>query len=70
MGSGGSFGGNPYLQHVGVGNAERIERLEVFWPATGETQVFEDVAVDQYLRITEGADAFEVVPRQVRPFQR
>jgi hypothetical protein len=28
--------------------------LEIFWPKTGLTQIFRDLAVDQALEITEG----------------
>jgi hypothetical protein len=52
--SGGSFGSNPLRQEIGLGGAELIQRLEIFWPTTGETQTFTDVAVDQIVRITEG----------------
>ena len=38
--SGGSFGGNPLRQTIGLGASSRIERLEVFWPTTGVTQTF------------------------------
>ncbi len=53
--SGGSFGASPLRQTLGLGPvATRIEVLEVFWPVTGETQRFEDVPVDQAIRIVEG----------------
>lgn len=54
VGSGGSFGANPLQQHLGVGKADRIVRLEVYWPASGVTQIFEDLAVDQRILIVEG----------------
>ncbi len=57
--SGGSFGCNPLRQHVGLGRAKRIDRLEVHWPATGVTQVFSDVPADRHLRVVEGADRYE-----------
>ena len=53
--SGGSFGANPLRQHLGVGKAELIDRLEIFWPTTGRTQEFRNVPVDQGIEITEGA---------------
>ncbi len=59
--SGGSFGAAPLRQTIGLGRATRIERLEVFWPATGRTQVFEDVATDRFLRIVEDRDVIEVI---------
>jgi len=35
---GGSFGGNPMRQEIGLGKAKRVAWLEVLWPATGEKQ--------------------------------
>ncbi|REK29706.1 MAG: CRTAC1 family protein [Planctomycetota bacterium] len=55
--SGGSFGGNPLRQHIGLGDAERISQLEIHWPMTGVTQEFRDVPVDRRVEIVEGADA-------------
>ena len=52
--SGGSFGGNPLRQTIGLGAATKIERLEIFWPASGRTQSFVDVPADQAIRIVEG----------------
>ncbi len=51
--SGSSFGANPLEQHVGLGKAEKVARLEVFWPTSGTTQIFTDVAVNQGVVITE-----------------
>ncbi len=59
--SGGSFGAAPLRQTIGLGRATLIERLEVFWPTSGRTQVFEDVAPDRFLRIVEDRDAIEVI---------
>ncbi len=52
--SGGSCGANPLRQHIGIGAAERLESLEVFWPKTSETQRFQNVPAGQILRVTEG----------------
>ena len=52
--SGGSFGANPLRQTIGLGAAQLVDRLEVFWPMTGKTQVFEDIAPNQVIRVTEG----------------
>jgi hypothetical protein len=41
--------------HFGLGDAERIERIEVRWIGGG-TDLLEDLEVDQMLRITEGGD--------------
>ena len=52
--SGGSFGANPLRQTIGLGKAEKIERLEIFWHTTGLTQKFHDVPLDQFIQIVEG----------------
>jgi hypothetical protein len=62
--SGGSFGANPLRQHIGLGNAERIVKLEIYWPTSNTTQVFEDVALDALLYIEEGATTYRKLPYQ------
>lgn len=57
--SGSSFGANPLEQHVGVGKATRVARFEVFWPTSGTTQVFTDVAVNQGVVVTEFAADYQ-----------
>ena len=65
--SGGSFGANPLRQTIGLGRARKIELLEVFWPTTGRTQRFRDVAVDQFLEIVEDEDHYRrVAPGAVK----
>ncbi|WP_068141204.1 CRTAC1 family protein [Roseimaritima ulvae] len=56
--SGGSFGANPLRQTIGLGAAERIEQLKIYWPTTGKTQVFQDVAADQSIEVVEGGKEF------------
>jgi ASPIC and UnbV/FG-GAP-like repeat len=51
--SGGSFGCNPLRQTLGLGRAERVERLEVWWPASGVRQAWRGVRADTVLRIVE-----------------
>lgn len=55
VGSGGSFGSNPVSrQEIGLGQANSIEELEIFWPTTNRTQVFKNVEVNQLVEIVEG----------------
>ncbi|HEX7898867.1 MAG TPA: CRTAC1 family protein [Planctomycetota bacterium] len=54
--SGGSFGAQPLRQEIGLGTAAVVDRLEIFWPATGKTQVFTKVAADRILEVVEGRD--------------
>ena len=49
---------------------ERVERLEVFWPVTGETQVFTTLAADQRVRIVEGEREPLLTPTRPIPFRR
>ncbi len=60
VGSGGGFGANPLLVHLGIGKATRVETLEVTWPTSKTVQVFHDVAADKFMEITEGVDKPEV----------
>ncbi|HLJ11765.1 MAG TPA: CRTAC1 family protein, partial [Planctomycetaceae bacterium] len=68
--SGSSFGANPLQQTIGVGPAERIERLEIQWPTSGTTQVFEDVAADQAIEITEFAGDYRKLDWQPIPLPK
>ena len=55
--SGGSFGSNPLLQHIGVGKATQIDEVQVYWPVTGKTQVFKNIKHGQHFKIAEGSPA-------------
>ncbi len=57
--SGGSFGSNPLRQPIGLGKAQKIDILEVYWPTTKQTQTFRDLTVDQFIQITEGKEKYE-----------
>ena len=52
--SGGSFGANPLRQDIGLGMADEIERLEVFWPTTGQFQHWTEVPSNAAYDIVEG----------------
>jgi hypothetical protein len=56
--SGGTFGGNPLRQSIGLGKAAQIETLEIFWPTTGLTQTFAHVRADQVIQLVEGAQSY------------
>jgi hypothetical protein len=57
--SGGSFGANSFMQHVGLGRATSIECLEIFWPASGTRQVLRNVPINRPLVIREGDDSLD-----------
>ena len=60
-GSVATFGGSPHRLEIGLGQAKRVARLEIRWPRSKTTQVFEDVPMDAWLRVTEGSEEFESV---------
>jgi hypothetical protein len=61
--SGGSFGCNPLREFIGLGKANHIRRLEIYWPTSDQTQVFETLLPNEFIRITEGKNALEVLTR-------
>ena len=56
--SGGSFGSNSLAQHIGIGKATTIKKVEVTWPVTGKIQVFENLPIDTNIKIKEGDSKF------------
>jgi hypothetical protein len=66
VGSVSSFGGSPLRQEIGLGDAEAIERVEIFWPVSETLQVLTDVPTDAMIRVTEGSPGFERVDLQRR----
>jgi hypothetical protein len=65
--TGGSFGTNPLLQEIGLGDATKILRAEIFWPVTGKTQVISDMELDRAYRIKEGAA--KATPANLKTFR-
>jgi hypothetical protein len=59
--SGGSFGSSPLRREIGLGVAAHIELMEIKWHGSEVVQVFKDVKVDQFIKITEGNDTIEQV---------
>jgi hypothetical protein len=54
--SGGSYLSQSDLRlHFGLGDAAKMDRVEVRWPA-GSTQVFEGVAADRFYRLKQGGE--------------
>ncbi len=58
------FGGSPLRQEIGLGDADGIERIEVWWPTSGARQTFTEVPMDARVRVTEGEDQIERLPFQ------
>jgi len=45
----------PNLVHFGLGDTERVERLEIRWPS-GKSQVFTDLKADMHIVVDEGKE--------------
>jgi hypothetical protein len=56
--SGSSFGANPLEQHIGLGKANHVALVEVYWPTSKTRHVFHDVAINQGIEITEFASDY------------
>jgi hypothetical protein len=54
-----SFGGNPLRQHIGIGAAQKVEKLEVTWPTTHLVQTFTNITADQSVSLREGDKALQ-----------
>jgi len=52
--SGGSFGANPLLQHIGFIKATAIAAVEIKWPVSNAVQVFKNIQPGDYVMIKEG----------------
>jgi tetratricopeptide (TPR) repeat protein len=64
--SGGSFGASPYRQHLGIGDARRIETLDIWWPTSGTRQVVKTIAAGQAIEVVEGEPGYRVLQPQVK----
>ncbi len=53
VGYGSSFGGNPLRQHIGIGRATLVDKVEVTWPLSHSTQRFIGVTGDRSYHVRE-----------------
>jgi hypothetical protein len=65
--SGGSFGASPLRQEIGLGQAARIERVEIQWPSGGPAQVLTGLEMDRHYTIKEGDS--RPLPMVLRPLR-
>jgi hypothetical protein len=70
VGIGSSFGGNPFEQLIGLGEADRILTLEVEWPTSRTKQTFAHVPIDRAIEITEHQDQFRLLGRAPIPLPK
>ncbi len=62
VGSVSSFGGAPSRQEIGLGTADRVVSLQVFWPHSGLRQIHEGVEMDRMIEVVEGDPVIRTVP--------
>jgi hypothetical protein len=55
VGTGGSFGSQSLRQEIGLGQAEKIESVEVQWPKAGvPNNNYTGISMDSAVKLTEG----------------
>ncbi len=57
--SGGSFGSNPLVQHIGIGQSKMVDSIEVVWPGNRKPQIMQSIPAGDYIVVTEGKAAVE-----------
>jgi tetratricopeptide (TPR) repeat protein len=60
----GSWGASPLEQHVGLGPAAGITKIEIWWPTSDTRHEFKNVAMNQYIEIKEFARDYTKLNRQ------
>jgi hypothetical protein len=65
--SGATFGASPLRQEIGLGKANRIDQVEIWWPTSGLRQTVTQLEKNRAYTIREGEDtANEIV---LKPFK-
>ena len=65
VGSGGSFGASPLLQHVGLGAGAGVVQVDIWWPTSNTRQRFSGVETNQAIEITELGSEYTRLARPV-----
>jgi len=68
--SGGSFGSNPLRQEIGIGQAKKIDEIEIRWAGSNTIQRLTNILPCQFLKITEGNDTPEEIHLNKLTFKR
>ncbi|MDB4746376.1 ASPIC/UnbV domain-containing protein, partial [Verrucomicrobia bacterium] len=58
--SGGSFGASPFRQHLGLGQASVVSRMEIKWPSGDVLVINGPIEMDRSYRLTEGETALRM----------
>ncbi|MFO7847233.1 MAG: CRTAC1 family protein [Balneolaceae bacterium] len=65
--TGGSFGASSLQMEVGLGKAEILNKIEIYWPASDIRQEFRDIQVNKFYQIKESEEETELIVRT--PFE-
>ncbi len=67
--TGGSFGSSSLQQETGLDDAVAIKEIEIRWPNAAQTvEVFENIDINRFVKITEGGNDAEYLERQAFSF--
>lgn len=69
LNSGGSFGASNLQAEIGLGKASLIKELKVYWQ-NGSVQTFQDIEINQKIRIVEGENTAQKVAYPYVPFSK
>jgi len=61
MNSGGSFGCSPLRMEIGIGTAAVIDEMKIVWPASGKTQIFKNIKPNQFIKVNEEKEIYEIL---------
>lgn len=67
--TGGTFGTSPLQQEIGLGMAQKIQQLTIYW-SNSKPQVFYDINGHQKIRIREGKEQIQVEDYTAMPFRK
>jgi len=65
--TGGTFGASPLQQEIGLGTAQKIKQITVYW-SNSTPQIFQNIAVNQKIRILENNNQFQMEDYATVPF--
>ena len=49
--------------HIGLGTAARVDKLDIWWPATNVRQTFTGLAINQFIEVGELAKDYTKLAR-------
>lgn len=66
--SGASFGANSLRLEVGLGKADRIVEVNIYWPGSNRHVKLTDVPMDEHIAVTEGQSGWKLLDLPVFEF--